>query len=161
MGRANGNAARRGGRYDRRVNVTRAERLSDLQIDRLTELYQDLFWSRGRSRVDVAAMLENSLVVALLDGDALVAFARVITDGIYKALVLDVVVDPGHRRAGLGRRVIDELLSDPRLARVAHFELYCAPEMVEFYERWGFTTDVGGLAFMRAQRPLDSGHSQD
>jgi len=46
-------------------------------------------------------------------------------------------------------------LSDPSLRDVLHFQLYCRPELVPFYERWEFTADLGELRFMRrgASRP--------
>lgn len=65
----------------------------------------------------------------------LVAFARVLTDRTYKALIFDVIVAPS--------------LGHPGLAQVRHFELSCLPEMAPFYEQWGFTTEVVGVQLMR------------
>ena len=42
-------------------------------------------------------------------------------------------------------------LTHPRLREVRHVELYSLPELIPFYERWGFSTDVGGVRFQRAQ----------
>ncbi|MBI4259073.1 MAG: GNAT family N-acetyltransferase [Actinobacteria bacterium] len=97
-------------------------------------------------------MLEGSdVVVGFADPDdgRLVGFARVVTDFVYKALVLDVIVDAPARGTGLGGVIMDAVISHPRLAGVRHFELYCRPELVPFYERWGFTDDLGELRFMR------------
>jgi GNAT superfamily N-acetyltransferase len=82
-------------------------------------------------------------------GGRLVAFVRVITDFVYKGLVLDVIVDPAYRGTGLGTRLMDEVVEHPELRDVAHLELYCRPELEPFYERWGFTSDLGVLRFMR------------
>jgi GNAT superfamily N-acetyltransferase len=68
---------------------------------------------------------------------------------VYKALVLDVIVDEGYRRTGLGARLMEEVIGHPRLQGVLHFELYCRPELVPFYERWGFTNELGVIQFMR------------
>jgi GNAT superfamily N-acetyltransferase len=124
--------------------------LSDAQIDELVELFQDLWWTKGRDRAGVERMLAGSLVIGFEDAeDRLAGFARAISDGVYKALILDVVVAPRHRGSGLGRALIDTILSHPDLAEIECFELYCAPDMVPFYEMWGFTAELGTLTFMR------------
>lgn len=43
-------------------------------------------------------------------------------------------------------------MSHPRRREVGHVELYCLPELAPFYERWGFSTDVGGVLLQRAER---------
>jgi predicted GNAT family N-acyltransferase len=90
-------------------------------------------------------------VFALIDPatDRLAAFARVLTDGIYLALILDVVVATGCRGAGLGRMLIDAIVTHPRVAAVESVEVVCQPELVGFYRRWGFTDDVGRSLLMR------------
>lgn len=115
-------------------------------------LYQEEWWTRGRTLADVRAMLAQSgVVLGLQDQDTgrLAGFARVLTDGVYKALILDVIVAEAWRGAGVGRRLLDAVLSHPALVGVAHFELYCLEEMVPFYEQWGFALPGGGLRFMR------------
>jgi GNAT superfamily N-acetyltransferase len=126
--------------------------LSDRQVDDLVELYQDAWWSVGRVRADVEAMLRGCLPFALVDDGRLRAFARAITDGVYKALVCDVIVAGDRRGTGLGGRLVEEVLRHPRIARCAHVELYCLPELVPFYERWGFTRELGEVTFMRLAR---------
>ena len=59
-------------------------------------------------------MLDGSdVVVGLLErtSDQLVGFARAITDRTFLAIVLDVIVAPEFRGAGLGARLMDELLA--------------------------------------------------
>jgi predicted GNAT family N-acyltransferase len=93
----------------------------------------------------------SQLAFALVDPetDRLAAFARVLTDDAYLALVLDVVVSANRRGDGLGRMLMDAIVSHPRVAAVESIELVCQPELVEFYRRWGFTDDVGRSLLMR------------
>jgi predicted GNAT family N-acyltransferase len=79
----------------------------------------------------------------------LIAFARVITDFAFKALVLDVIVDSSARKSGLGRALMDAVVAHPELAQVQHFELYCRPELIPLYQRWGFQEVDRDLRFMR------------
>jgi hypothetical protein len=50
--------------------------------------------------------------------------------------------------------LMDAVVNHPALRSVTHLELYCLPEMTPFYERWGFTTDLGELRLMRLARSL-------
>ena len=97
-------------------------------------------------------MLQNSdfiLGIVAPESQELLAFARILTDRVFKALVLDVIVHPEHRQAGLGSLLMAHFLAQPDIARVRHIELYCLPERAEFYQRQGFTAELGELLFMR------------
>jgi len=132
--------------------VVRIEQLTESQRDDLHRLYRNEWWTADRDRAHVDAVLEGSDVVgALADAEtgALAAFARAITDGVYKAMVFDVIVAPDRRDEGLGERVMDAVLTDPAVAAVEHVELYCREAMVPFYEQWGFAADLGDLVLLR------------
>ena len=127
------------------------EQLTDAQAKQLHELYQQEWWTAGRTLEDVRAMLAGSnYVYGICDGDTaqLAGFARVLSDGVFKALVFDVIVDPAHRGQQIGRKLMRRILADPRLAQVKHFELYCLPELEPFYQGSGFSA-VGGVRLMR------------
>ena len=93
----------------------------------------------------------SDLVLALIDraADRLVGFTRVLTDWYYRAYVYDVIVAPDWQGRGLGRVLMDALLSDPRLAAVEMIELSCQRDMVPVYRRWGFTDELGESLRMR------------
>jgi N-acetyltransferase len=135
-----------------RTGPRRVDTLSDTQIEDLHHLFQNEWWTQGRTIEDVRKMLDGSITIALADPATtrLIAFARAITDGVYKALILDVIVDESVRKTGLGKALMDAITSHPALAAVQHFELYCRPEMVPFYERWGFKP--ADIQFLRMSR---------
>lgn len=122
------------------------------RVPQLIELFAGAWWARDRSSDDVTRMLAASdLVVGLVHraSDRLVGFARVLTDDVYLALVLDVVVAAELRGAGLGAMLLDAVVGHPRVAGVHSVELVCQPEMLEFYRQWGFTEHVGRSTLMR------------
>ena len=128
------------------------DRLSEAQIEDLHRLYQNEWWTKGRTLDDVRRMLAHSDVLfgfCERDSKRLVAFARVLTDYVYKALVFDVIVDAACRQQGLGAALMDAIVRHPQLATVRHIELYCLPELIPFYQRWGFTAELGELRFLR------------
>jgi GNAT superfamily N-acetyltransferase len=133
--------------------------LSEAQTEQLHLLYQHEWWSVGRTLADVRAMLQHSdfvFGIVAPETQQLLAFARVLTDRVFKALVLDVIVHPEHRSAGLGTFLMTHILADPVLSRVRHIELYCLPERADFYRRQGFTAELGELLFMRRSNELES-----
>ena len=83
------------------------------------------------------------------DRGALQAFARVLTDYTFKALIFDLIVSNKQRRKGLGKKIMLKIINHPKLQSVKHFELYCLPEMFNFYEEYGFSADVGKIKLMR------------
>ena len=128
------------------------DQLTDKQIDDLMKMYQSEWWTRGRERSDVEVMLKHSsIIVGFCESDTrkLVAFARVLTDYVYKALVFDVIVEGSLRRSGLGAALMEKIVSHDLLRSVRHFELYCGPDLVPFYRKWGFSDWLDELRFMR------------
>jgi len=136
----------------RHPGLTVRDGLTPMQTDQLLQLYRGEWWSRRRSAADVRRILEGSdAVVAVVETDtgALAAFARVLTDGVCLALILDVIVAPRHRGRGVGRLLMDSVLGLPVLRDVVSVELVCQPELVPFYARWGFSGEVGRSRLLR------------
>jgi len=133
-------------------------RLSCPQIEQLWHMFQTEWWSCGREIEDVRRAVQHSdLIFAFCDSETsrLAAFARVLTDYVYKAVIFDVIVDRPYRATGVGRLLLEAITSHPALLFVEHMELYCRPELVAFYRKWGFAADLGELCFMRKkQRPF-------
>ncbi len=99
-------------------------------------------------------MLTNiDIVLGAVDqvSGQLVAFARVLTDGVFKAKIFDVIVAPDFRNRGLGTQLMNAIRENPQLRDVRNLELYCLPEMAPFYERWGFTSNLGDLVLLRSE----------
>jgi GNAT superfamily N-acetyltransferase len=118
----------------------------------LQTLFANQWWTADRSVERVrAAVLASSFVLSAVDRERkqLVGFARVLTDGEFVALVLDVVVADAWRGLGVGARLLDRLVAHPLLADVESIELVCRPHLLDFYARWGFTDQVGSSRLMR------------
>jgi GNAT superfamily N-acetyltransferase len=126
--------------------------LSEAQIEQLHVLYQGEWWSAGRTLADVRVMLRHcDFVFGIVapESEELLAFARVLTDHVFKAVLFDVIVHPEHRAAGLGSYLISHITTHPVLSQVRHIELFCLPERRDFYVRHGFTSELGELIQMR------------
>ena len=128
------------------------ESLSEDHAEQLLAMFRMEWWTLRRSADDVGVMLRNSdLVVALVEEATgrLAGFARVLTDEIYLAVILDVVVARDWRGRGAGQVLIEAVLNHPTVANVNSIELVCQPDLMHFYERWGFTGAIGSSRLMR------------
>lgn len=101
---------------------------------------------------DVQECIRNSdliYIYAHKESGDLQAFARVLTDKIFKAIIFDLIVSPESRNRGLGTILMKEIINDPYLRRVKDFELYCTDEIRSFYKKLGFDDNVNGVSLMR------------
>ncbi|PSO64720.1 MAG: GNAT family N-acetyltransferase [Cyanobacteria bacterium QH_2_48_84] len=111
----------------------------NIDLQQLQTLFQICaFWARGRNIQDLEIAIANSdPVVGVWDGEQLIGFARATSDGIYRGTIWDVVIHPDYRGAGLGSKLVETVLSHPRLSRVERVYLMTTYQQ-NFYERIGF-----------------------
>lgn len=77
------------------------------------------YWAQGRSMEEVRLSIENSICFgAYLPDGRQIAFARVITDKVVFAWVMDVFVAPAERGKGVGKLLISEMLKNEDLQKV-------------------------------------------
>jgi len=110
------------------------------QLKQLQQLLDEhSFWASGRSQRQLRQMLAGSqAVVSAWQGRALVGFGRATSDGVFRAVLWDVVVAAEHQGQGLGRRIVEALLQAPALQGVERTYLMTTKSS-GFYEQLGFT----------------------
>ncbi|MFY7803125.1 MAG: GNAT family N-acetyltransferase [Limnoraphis robusta] len=144
------------------MNIEIISQLNQSHIQDLVQLYQSTWWGKGRTLEEVQKMLQHSdMIIGLsnTDNQKLIGFARVLTDYIYRAVIWDVMVDEAYQKQGLGQTLIQSILEHPQLQSIEAFLLVCLPETIPFYEKLGFTSDVGELKLMKRVKPTSSYHS--
>lgn len=96
------------------------------------------FWAQERSQGQLKRMLAGStVVVSLWRGKRLVGFGRATSDGIHRAVLWDVVVAGDLHGRGLGRRVVEALLS-AKAIRHAERVYLMTTKSSGFYQQLGF-----------------------
>jgi N-acetylglutamate synthase-like GNAT family acetyltransferase len=125
--------------------------LSLKQIETLFELYQKEWWTSARTLEETKQVIDGSQICfGIVDEDELlIGFARVITDFTFKAFIFDVIINDKFRNKGIGHLLIESIKNYPKIKAVKTLELYCLPELEQFYEKHGFSSDVGGIQLMR------------
>ena len=117
--------------------LTLRDTLDGLSPARIATLYRRAPLLRKTDNPDRLwqAFEASSLVLTLWEADRLVGLARVLTDGVQAAYLCDLAVEPDLQGAGVGKRLIDEILE-----RCAGTELVLRDSNLStgFYERLGF-----------------------
>ncbi len=110
-----------------------------IDLVQLQELLQAAaFWAKDRQVEDMQVAIANSdPVITAWDGDQLIGFARATSDGIYRAVIWDVVIHPSYQGAGLGRKLVQTVLGHAKMNRVERVYLMTTHQQ-KFYERIGF-----------------------
>jgi N-acetylglutamate synthase-like GNAT family acetyltransferase len=116
-----------------------SEDKADVDLHQLQALFnKSAFWARDRKIEDLKIAIERSEpVISALDRDRLIGFTRATSDGIYRATIWDVVIDCDYQKLGLGRKLLETLLSHPSINRVERIYLNTTHQQ-SFYERIGF-----------------------
>ena len=119
------------------ASLTLRDTLDGLTPARIATLYRRAPLLRRTDNPDALwrAFENSSLVLTLWEGDRLVALARVLTDGEQTSYLCDLAVEPDEQGAGVGKRMVDEILS-----RCEGTELILRDSDLStgFYERLGF-----------------------
>lgn len=125
-------------RLDHR-HIRFSDRYEDVDLEQLQGLLRvSAFWANERTLAGLAIALSNSKpVVTVWDRDRLIGHARATSDGIYRATIWDVVIDPAYRGAGLGRKLVETVLAHPNVCDVERVYLMTTHQQ-KFYEQIGF-----------------------
>ncbi len=110
-------------------------------IDGFWTLFESTGWNKEYriSKEELATVVENSrFLVAAYEGERLVGFGRVVTDGLLHAMVYDLITDPGYQGRGVGAEVLRQLVEQCRKAGIRDIQLFCANGKRRFYEKRGF-----------------------
>ncbi|HEY9818134.1 MAG TPA: GNAT family N-acetyltransferase [Candidatus Obscuribacterales bacterium] len=127
--------------------------VQDLDLQQVQTLFRrTAFWAQDRSVDEWAIALANSRPIATLwDSDRLIGFARATSDGIYRATIWDVVVHNDYQGAGLGRKLVETVLTHPHVNRVERVYLMTTHQQ-QFYERIGFAENQTTTMVLHNQR---------
>jgi len=100
-------------------------------------LSNQTYWATGRSLDTVGRSIENSLNFGLYEGKKQIGFARVVTDYATFAWLADVFVVESFRGKGLGKWLVETILSHPQLQGFRRWVL-STRDAHEIYRRFGF-----------------------
>lgn len=115
-------------------------------------LSEESSWAKGISADLVRRSIENSLCFGGFLGGSQVAFARVISDYATFANLVDVFVLRDFCGRGYSKRLMESVMSHPRLQGLRRFTL-ATGSAHGLYARFGFTPPVRPVSLMERYDP--------
>ncbi|KAK1273330.1 putative acetyltransferase NSI [Acorus gramineus] len=128
--------------------------IAGLDLDALNNVFARVGFPRRDPRKIMKALEHTPSLVWVAHREMPVAFARATGDGVFNAVVWDVVVDPSYQGIGLGRVVMERLIEELVGRGITNISLYADPKVIGFYRPLGFAVDpdgVKGMAYSRKQ----------
>ena len=103
-----------------------------------TLLDRNAFWAKNRTISDLKKCLANSdVIVSLWVGNEIVGFGRALTDGIYRGVLWDIVIDKNYQGKGFGTIIIKNLLSSKKIKNTQKIYLMTTNQK-SFYSQFNF-----------------------
>ena len=101
-------------------------------------LDSNAFWAKNRKINDLKKCLAKSdVVISLWVGNEIVGFGRALTDGIYRGVLWDIVIDQNHQGKGFGKLIVNNLLSSKEIKNTKKVYLMTTNKKL-FYSQFDF-----------------------
>ena len=108
-------------------------------IQKLADLLNNnTSWGVNRSTKEIQTMLKHSaVVVSVWENNQLIGFGRATSDEVYRSVLWDVVVDKDYQNNGLGTKIVQTILLNPKISRVEKVYIMTT-NCMDFYNKIGF-----------------------
>ena len=104
----------------------------------LTLLKNNTSWASIRSKKDIRTMLrQSSVIVSIWSDNEMIGFGRATTDGIFRAVLWDVVVEKRYQNQGLGKKIVQTILLSNKVSKVEKVYIMTT-NCKTFYSNLGF-----------------------
>jgi GNAT superfamily N-acetyltransferase len=110
-----------------------------LDVAMIHAFLADSYWVPGISRANVEKCIEHSLCFGVYAEGRQIAFARVVTDYVRYAHLLDVFVLKESRGRGISKSLMSHILSHPELKTIVRYTLG-TQDAHGLYAQFGFAS---------------------
>ncbi|MFT3795041.1 GNAT family N-acetyltransferase [Flavobacterium sp.] len=111
---------------------------SRLDVPFIQDFLKDIYWAAGRTIEEVQTTIDASFCFGIYVDGQQVGFARVVTDYVVFAYLMDVFVTPSQRGKGYSSLLIKAMMEEPALQQVKIWRL-ATTDAQFLYEKFGFT----------------------
>ena len=108
-----------------------------LNVPFIQHFLKDIYWAAGRTIEEVQTTIDSSFCFGIYLDNEQIGFARVITDYVVFAYMMDVFIDEAHRGKGYSSILIEAMMKEPKLQQVKIWRL-ATRDAHDVYEKFGF-----------------------
>lgn len=110
-----------------------------LDILFIQNFLKDIYWAAGRTIEEVQRTVDASVCFGIYLDDKQIGFARVITDYVVFAYLMDVFISEEYRGKGYSSILISAMMKEPILKEIKIWRL-ATSDAHFLYEKFGFKT---------------------
>ncbi len=118
-----------------------------MDVDFVHAYLTQSYWAAGRTKADVIKSMKNAICFGVFVEKQQVGFARIVTDQVVFAWLMDVFIDEMHQGKGFGKKLIDAILKIPELENVNGVGLR-TKDAHGLYRQYGFDAIPDGSTWM-------------
>ena len=124
------------------------------RLDRgvIVDMLSRSYWASGRPRERTERALDNSLVFGIYDGAKQIGIARVVSDYAVFAYLCDVFIHEDYRAHGLGKWLMETIMSHPDLQGLRRWSL-ATRDAHGLYKQYGWTPLSNPDTWMEIKNP--------
>lgn len=113
-------------------------------VEEYNYLFDIVGWGSYPKEISKKALSNNIYSVSIYDNDNIIGYGRLIGDGIIFLYIHDVMVKPEYQRKGIGKTIMQKLLSKVEELRKENPDLLlylgASKGKEDFYRKCGFIT---------------------
>lgn len=108
-----------------------------LDLDFINGFITESYWAKGRTKEEMRRCMDHSLNFGIYLKGKQIGFARVVTDTVQFAYLMDVFIDPAYRGKGYSMVLLDHVFDHPELKYIRVWRL-ASTDAQWLYEKYGF-----------------------
>lgn len=109
-----------------------------LDIKMIHEFLTETYWAKGRTKEDVETSIKNCLCYGVYIENKQIGFARIVTDYVVFAYLMDVFILPEFRGKGYSKQLMKVINEEPKLKSCKVWMLKTS-DAHKLYQQFGYT----------------------
>lgn len=109
-----------------------------LEIETIHQFLTETYWAKGRTLGEVKTSIEHCYCFGVYFDNKQIGFARIVTDYVVFAYVMDVFILPEYREKGYSKQLMKAINEEPQLQKCKVWMLKTA-DAHNLYEQFGYT----------------------
>jgi N-acetylglutamate synthase-like GNAT family acetyltransferase len=118
-------------------NISISTDKTKLELETIYNFLKTSYWASERTKAEVKTSIENSMCFGVYENDKQIGLARVVSDLVVFAYVMDFFILDTHQGNGIGQQLMRKILTHPQLINVNSWYLV-TKDAQEMYRKFGF-----------------------
>lgn len=111
---------------------------NQLDINFIHVFISNTYWAKGRTIAEVKTCIDNSLNFGIYLNNQQIGYARVVTDNVAFAYLMDVFIIEQHQKQGYSTQLMEFILNYSELKSIKVWRL-ATTDAHYLYQKFGFT----------------------